>query len=160
MAFIAEDGTGLANANSLATVEYADTYFGDRAITAWTGMTSAKQAALIKATDYIESRFARRFKEDKLVETQALSFPRTCYDMPDNVKRATCEYALRALKTDLAPDPTTDASGLRVASTTKVLGPLTKTTTYQNGSPDLLRAYPAADMLLLKYMTTRLSLIR
>ena len=57
MAFIPEDGTGSATATSYIDVAYADEYFTDRTVTAWSSLTNpAKQAALIAATDYIDFR--------------------------------------------------------------------------------------------------------
>ena len=63
MSIVVEDGTGKTDANSFASVGYADTYFGDRQIDAWTSLTSpVKEAALIKATDYITVWFSSQFK--------------------------------------------------------------------------------------------------
>ena len=55
MAFVTEDGTGLAEANSYVSVAEADAYHADRGNAAWIGEDSAKQSALIKATDYLEN---------------------------------------------------------------------------------------------------------
>jgi len=107
MAFIVEDGTGLLNANSYATVEYADVYFVERNVSAWSDLFSnVKQSALIKATDYIEMRYTTKFKDSKLFpDVQALSFPRTgVVAIPTNLLKATCEYALRASVGELTPD--------------------------------------------------------
>ena len=52
---IPEDGTGLASANAYVSIEFADEYFSARKNEAWAGLDSAaKEAAIIKATDYIE----------------------------------------------------------------------------------------------------------
>jgi hypothetical protein len=154
MAFVAEDGTGLANANSYATVAYADAYFTDRGITAWTGLNAVKEGALIRATDYIEGRFS--FKWEPFSEDQALHFPvqdcddeDTAAEMPDKLLKATCEYALRALTGQLAPDPEVDDRGYRVVSKTEKVGPLEESTTYAEGGVlQRFRPYPAADILL------------
>lgn len=166
MAFLVEDGSGLANSNSYASLAYADAYFADRGVTAWTGSDSAKQQALIKATDYIETRFSLRFKGTMLQQLplyQALSFPRTgiaefanpvlgqANPLPNNLLKATCEYALRALTTVLAPDVVTDPSGYAINMSMKKVGPLEKSVHFQTspGSKrEILRQYPAADMLL------------
>ena len=55
MALIVEDGSGLSGANSYASTAQADTYASDRGLTAWTGDTATKEAALIRATDYLEA---------------------------------------------------------------------------------------------------------
>ena len=53
---IPEDGTGLANANAYVSVEFADEYFSARGNQTWAGLGSAdKEAAIIKATDYLEA---------------------------------------------------------------------------------------------------------
>ena len=119
MAFVAEDGTGLEDANSLCDVAFADAYFADRVVTAWTGADAVKQGALIRATDYVEGRWALKFKgSEQFPEVQGLSFPRLeiGWDdaVPVGIKRAVAEYALRALANPLAPDPVVDATGAAV----------------------------------------------
>jgi hypothetical protein len=154
MAFTVEDGTGVAEANSYVELAFAEDYFTDRGNAAWTGADSAKQAALIQATDYIEGRFGRRFIGEMASTTQGLSWPRTDTDfeeteIPVKLQRATCEYAVRALTAALAPDPTVDASGVSVVNTRKKLGPLEKEfQVVGSGHPVMFRPYPAADMLL------------
>jgi hypothetical protein len=157
MAFVAEDGTGLANANSLVAVAYADSYFADRGITAWTGLQADKETALVRATDYVVGRF--RFKLDPFSATQALPFPTVNDDptsdptipaaMPVKLLKAVCEYAVRALTVTLAPDPTIDDTGQKIIGKTETVGPITETTTYTpGGTTYVFRPYPAADMLI------------
>lgn len=167
MAFVPEDGTGLANANSLCELAFADAYFADRMVTTWiTGPTGARsdpsrQGALIKATDYVEGRWANRFLGDlQFPETQALSFPRLYIEedgvVPVLVKKAICEYALRSFVGELAPDPVTDASGLLVAATKEKVGPIETEVRYQTGvylANGSFRPYPAADMLIRPYLS-------
>lgn len=158
MAFVVEDGTAKADANSYVTIADADSYFADRDNTAWTGADAVKQAALVKATDYIEGRFGQRFIGSKKTTTQALAWPRTgAADFADTaipvgLRRACCEYAVRALSAELAPDLKVDASGLTVVATKKKVGPIeTDYAVPQTGlgsTPMLFRPYPAADMLL------------
>lgn len=158
MPFVAEDGTGLANANSLATVEACDAYFADRAVTTWAAKPlAARQAALVNATDYIERRFASRFAGSvQFPEVpQALSFPRDTIEgvVPAGIVRATAEYALRTFAGPLAPDPVVDATGLTVATKKTVIGPIETTTSYQAGGVvSSIRAYPAADMLIAPFL--------
>lgn len=153
MAFVAEDGTGLDDANSYATVAFADEYFADRGITAWTGSDTVKQQKLIQATDYIETRFT--FDGEPFSEEQALHFPTLdcetslAAEMPVNLLKATAEYALRALTAPLAPDPTVDDTGGRVIAKTEKVGPLEESTQYSESAPiQRFRPYPAADILL------------
>lgn len=155
MAFTLEDGTGVVDANSYVDVAFADAYFADRGITAWTGTADLKKTWFIQATDYVEGRFGRRFIGTPTNENQGLHFPVNDVDeldedeIPVKLKRAICEYAIRAKTAPLAPDPTIDASGVAVVTVGKKLGPLEKTfQVVGSGVPALFRPYPAADMLL------------
>ena len=161
MAFTVEDGTGLPDANSYVDVDFADSYFQERGITAWTGGDEAKQAWLIQATDYIEQVFAWRFVGVKMTEEQGLAWPRrgavsregvqlTDGVMPVALLRATCQYALRAVTGPLMPDPVVDATGFAVVTTRKKVGPIEKEFRVMGsgGAPILVRSYPAADGLL------------
>ena len=155
MAFVAEDGTGLATANALVTVAFADEYFTDRGIGVWTGSDTVKQAALIKATDYVETRFGSLFYGDKKSPTQALSHPRvntSTGEFPVALKRAVCEYAVRSLSVTLLPDPEIHASGQGWERTRSKVGPIEEEIRFQYQGPGtqriILRPYPAADILL------------
>jgi len=157
MAFVAEDGTGLADANSLCDLEFADQYFTDRLTVAWVGSDLVKQGALVAATDYVEGRWSARFKGCRLTETQALSFPRTDIDadgsVPVGMKKAIAEYALRALKGPLAPDVAPESNGLTLTATKKKVGPIETEVRYnENRSAQLYRAYPSADALVRPFL--------
>lgn len=167
MAFVSEDGTGLSNANSYSTVAYADAYFADRGITTWAGTDALKENWLIRATDYIDLRFRTRFKGRTLNTTQALAFPRVVYSVecfPDDIKKACCEYALRAKDAALAPDPVVSATGQAVAKTEEKVGPIEEKVTFSasatNSSIALFKPYPAADFLLAPWVLTGGRVIR
>ncbi len=165
MAFTVEDGTGVEDANSLCSVEFADAYFADRAITAWTGDAAAKQTALVRATDYIETRFGHKFRGCKAEDDQALSWPRVDVSADDTVpvgiRKAASEYALRALTATLLPDPEYDASGRVVVSKREKVGPIEESAAYLNSSGIVLfKAYPAADALLRPWLNYATGLIR
>ncbi len=95
---------------------------------------------------------------------QVLEFPRQyLYDkagilvdgIPIRLQEATYEYAYRAQSAVLAPDPTVDASGLRITGTEKKVGPIvTKTSYAENQVPRITTPYPAADRLLQEYIST------
>lgn len=77
MAFVVEDGTGKTDANSYASVAAADSYAADRGITSWAALTTtAKQQALIKATDYLEATYQSAWKGYRNTLQQALAWPR------------------------------------------------------------------------------------
>lgn len=155
MAFVVEDGTGISNSNSYASVDFADSYFADRNQTEWVGTDEIKQAALIRATDYIDVRFSNMFFGEKKLSTQAMSFPRVSDrfpEMPVALQRACCEYALRALTAKLLPDPVIDATGQGLERIRERVGPIETETRYQYQGPGtvrtILRPYPFADGLL------------
>jgi hypothetical protein len=162
MAFVLEDGTGIAGANSYAALGFADAYFSDRGNTAWAGTDPVKEAALIRGTDYVEALHKTRWIGDEPVEPdQGLSWPRLFEGevlvapdfragVPLLLQKAVCEYALRALTGPLLPDPAIDASGFSVVTTKKKVGPIEKEFRAQGMSsqPRLIRPYPEADFLL------------
>ena len=78
MAFVVEIGTGLATATAYVDVAFVDAYFLDRNNLNWTASTLQKQAAIIKATDYIDTRWGNSFlgRSEFPDIPQALCFPR------------------------------------------------------------------------------------
>jgi hypothetical protein len=81
--FVVEDGNGLPNANAYVTLVYANDYFASRGNAAWAAAADVdKQAAIVRATDYIETVWGEKFLGQKAFVTgdvatdQALSFPR------------------------------------------------------------------------------------
>lgn len=171
--FVVEDGTGLPNANAYVTVVYADAYHSDRGNATWTGSTAARQTAIIKATDYIDKRFGKRFRGERQQKDQNLEWPRLgAYDddgfpldgvdqLPRNLQKACAEYALKALVLgDLLPDPSETVGGALTMRRDKV-GPLEEERQYGreggNSGRDPVSGlvstpnvpeYPAADLLM------------
>ncbi|MEE7442673.1 hypothetical protein MOR12E_28880 [Methylobacterium oryzae] len=85
---------------------FADTFHSDRGNAAWASADNAsKQAALVKATDYLDQTFS--FLGERATEAQALEFPRDYGDgkqpLPAKLKQATAVLALEALTKDLNP---------------------------------------------------------
>ncbi len=105
MPLIVEDGTGLANADSLISIEFANTYHASRGNVAWVDILPAqKEIVLRRATDYITYIFGRSFVSSKLVSGQSLPFPRLAWSgVPLGVKEAVAELALIANSTPLMP---------------------------------------------------------
>jgi hypothetical protein len=163
MAFIVEDGSGVPGANSYATVQYATSYFGERGRAAeFAGTEDEQKGWLVQATDYVE-RWRERFKSTPLLASQSLSFPRALLVgvagtsrnmvvdawMPETLLKATCEYAARAKRGPLAPDPIVDASGHTVVMTTREGGPINRAVAVAPGSRvQAVRSYPAGDAFL------------
>lgn len=114
MAFIVETGEVVENANAYISVEEFRQWHVDRGVTAAGVDTGAYgealiQAAIVKATDYVDKRFGPIFKGYKKYKDQSLEWPRLdVFDMSDYwidsntlpvyLKRAICEYAMIALK--------------------------------------------------------------
>ncbi len=116
---VVEDGTGKTDANSLCSVEDADTWHANRGITIWAPLlTEQKEAALIRATEYIRQQFRSRWAGYRKTMTQALDWPRECVPyndgpstefypndaVPNEVRDACAELALSAAAGDLSPN--------------------------------------------------------
>ena len=127
MALTVETGTGAANSESYASVADADTYHTLRGNTNWIDdvdmTTAAKEAALRRATDYMNQAYRMRWNGNRINTTQALDWPRanvpqrdfsltgfTSYyatdSIPVEVKNACMELAFRAAAGELAGDLT------------------------------------------------------
>ena len=138
MALVVEDGSEKTNANSYVSVSEADAYHADRGNAAWANASAdEKEQALIKATEYLDFRYYGRWKGYKATEDQSLEWPREWVydrsgwlleDIPQRLKDATCEAALRALSEELSPDVSRDQMQRRVT-----VGPIT--TEYQDRAP-------------------------
>jgi hypothetical protein len=167
MAFTVETGAVIANANAYMTTAQYRTHHTDRGkavLTSDTGQSDALvQAAIVKATDYIDKRFGRRFRGGRKERTQSLEFPRTdmwdddgylMSEMPAQLLKATAEYAWLATQqaTDLAPPP--DGTAGTVEETTEKVGPISTTVKFakrpmtSTGNPltESLPEYPQADL--------------
>jgi hypothetical protein len=108
MAFIPEDGTGVVDANSLASVEFADSYHADRGNAAWAALDlDRKQQNLVKATDYVVAIFAAVWNGALIATDQAMPFPRMVnyvnIGLPLGIQQAVAELALIADTTPLLP---------------------------------------------------------
>lgn len=161
MAFTVENGTGLADSNSLVSVEYADTYFTDRLNETWAKLTvEAKQAALLRATAYVCGQY--QFKGVRRSSLQSLPFPRKgVFDpngnepvgVPECVKVVTCELAVRASAGPLIQDPVIDEGGRPIKMKQLRAGPLHKTIEYAGpGEYVEMSRYPAVDALMCPWL--------
>ena len=152
MSLIVENGTGLSTAESYISVANADarhTAFGN---SAWTGTDAVKEAALRRATAYMQQAYRGRWIGSRLTAAQALDWPRwgvmlegfaiSSAAIPADVANACADLALKALADELAPDLT------RAVIREKV-GPLE--TEYSAFSPESPR-YQAIDMMLSAYL--------
>ncbi len=124
---IVEDGTGLATAESFASVAFADTYHAKLGNDLWAAILPARKEILMRrATNYIQGIFATSFVGFAYSELQALAFPRVSYEVayrnlfslavPRNVAEATAELALIADTTELLPNITRGKKRVKVGS--------------------------------------------
>mgnify|MGYP001558583663 CR=1 FL=1 len=157
MAFTIEDGTGLEDSNSYATVEEFENYHDERGNDYSTIDIDVIEQLLIKATDYIERKWGPAFLGYPEFDDQALSFPRLgIYDkrgnevtgVPTKLKQATAEYALKASVSPLFLEPTPNEYGLTVSRYKVIVGPLEEDTSYQSSTSTTTKAMPNADYLL------------
>lgn len=119
MPIVVEDGSGLSTANAYVSEAFVTAFHTDRNNTSWLDFTSPeRQAAIIRASEYIDKRFGRRFRGFRKLKEQGLEWPRldafdddgfllsAVDDVPRQIQKACAEYALRAaLCGILAPDP-------------------------------------------------------
>ena len=173
MAFVPEDGTGLSNSNSYVSEAFADAYFTDRGNASWAAASSGdKQTALVRGTDYVDKLFGPKFRGFKQSQAQALEWPRIgALDnddyllnspsdaIPRSLQKATCEYAVRALGTTLAPDN----SNVGVNITRNKVGPIETEQELQTSggtgvvSPSSLPDYPEAALWMQELLKTKVN---
>ncbi len=120
MAFIVEDGTGVAGATSYASEDDFDTYTEDRNYTVTVGDT---ETALIRATQVLDATYRKRFPGTRTnARSQNLEWPRTnatddagneiaVDEIPVEIIDATCELALRELASPGSTMPDVDRGG-------------------------------------------------
>lgn len=161
MAFVPEDGSGLATANSLIEIAFADEYFSDRGNTVWPALSEEqKRAAAILGTTYVSTQY--NFRGEKLNQMQGTAFPRTgVYDpagnvalgIPNCVQFCVCEMAVRASQGDLIPDPVFDENGRAIKSVSRSVESLKESVTYA-GPGDLVEEarFPAVDALMCPWL--------
>lgn len=121
MALIVETGTGLANAESYASVAEADTRLAAYGFTAWAALAqAAKETALRLATDFMLNAYRTRWKGYRVNEVQALDWPRYYVErvdaigsvsyypsnsIPNEIKAACIDLAYKTTQgIELAPD--------------------------------------------------------
>lgn len=170
MTFTLEDGNDIANANAYAAVADVDTYFSDRNDSAWTGDTPTKQAAIIKATQYVDQRWGGRLKGTRSNENNDLEFPRSSlYDragkavtgIPTKLKNAVAEYAKFSLGSDLFPTIEMNTTGKRLKATREQVGPIRTEEEYEDGGAvDTVRILQAGDAWMKDYITSGRGVMR
>lgn len=151
MALVIETGTGSATAQSYISAADATIYHAARGNSLWTGTDAVKEAALLKAATYLDGYYRNRWRGFKVLPTtQAMEWPR--YDVapfmlsdviPQRLKDAQCELALRALTAELAADATGNIKREKVD--------VLETEYFANSVPK--QVYTVVDQLLSDYIT-------
>lgn len=152
MGIIVENGTGLSNAQCYCDVAYLDAYLTERGITS-AATTGQKEAALvIAAKDWIDG--SHTFRGEKLVDTQALSFPTDIDQFPEAIKLANAKAGYLQLQGLLLVDTSSISTSGVVESESKQLGPLSKSVTYKSGSAQVYGRILPKDLtnLLVPYL--------
>lgn len=113
MPLIIEDGSGIAGANSFATVAEARAYGSARGLV-FPALDATVEAALVNAADFLET-FQARYKGSKTDAANALAWPRKGVflyssatefpndEIPTLLKNAQCQLAFDATSTTLQP---------------------------------------------------------
>lgn len=139
---IVETGAGITGANSYASLEQANAYYAVRMNSDWTDEdTATREAALVRATDYIDSTYS--FGGSPLYPEQGLALPIAgVAGLPRAVSNATLMLALYALK-----GPLSAPIERGVSKTTKKLEGVGELTTEFDPAP-AGDPYPAITSLL------------
>lgn len=116
MALIIEDGTGVANADSYASIAEARAYASARGITL-SAVDADVEILLRRGADFIDS-LEPQFKGDRVESDQALAWPREnvivfadteplpSTEIPALLLKAQCQLAVDAVSVDLQPTGT------------------------------------------------------
>lgn len=124
MSIVVEDGTGKADAESFCSVSDFRAYHSKRGTDTTAIVDATVEGLLVKATDYMQTKYSDRWRGVRRKYEQALDWPRayslrsesdvlepssdyywwSVDSVPTSVKNACAELALRANTSDLLPD--------------------------------------------------------
>lgn len=174
MSLTKEDGTIVADANSYADVADSIAYQTDRGRQAWLDATTeVQEAALVRATDYIEGRFGQKFIGTPLGDVQELAWPRLLAvypatgnafptdEVPEDILDATILYAEQIigpdgddleLMTELSITPEVASSNVKMKK--EKVDVLEEATEFFGGAEALrlIQPFPEADRLVRKWL--------
>jgi hypothetical protein len=147
VALVAETGAIVAGANCYAAEAAVNAYLAEIGTpAAWTGAnTATREAAIIKATRYLDAQYRTLWIGQRTSAEQALEWPRTDAEtrdgftlasrdagsIPNELVWATAELAVRYVAADLVPD----AEDTReVTSESLSVGPISLSNSYAAGA--------------------------
>jgi hypothetical protein len=157
MSLTVEDGSVVANAESYATVTYADDYHLKRGNSDWAAFSTERKEQLLRlATDYMLQNYRGRWLGDRKTLTQRLDWPRVGVPIADalvvqivnidivpiEVQNACVVLALKANSIELSPD-------LEPQTEQETVGKLS--VTYAPGARQSIK-FKAVDDMLAIYM--------
>lgn len=163
--FVVEDGSRLADANTFASVEFADSYFVNLGNpVGWSSAsTLTKQNGLRQAAEYLQNVYGSRWRGTQATSTQGLPWPRvgvtdgdtgyvyTSVVIPRSLKQAACEVALRvAAGVTLRPD--IDPGDGNITSSTMSVGGISITEDFV-GAATTAPVFPVVKQLLRSLLT-------
>lgn len=174
MAFTVEDGTVVAGANSLTTVDHADEFHALRQNTIWAGLDQAtKEAKLIEASSFFAAAYSRRLYGKRKTPNQVFFYPaedafyndtpRTSeYQIADNivpleVQDSVAQLALIANSQPLTQNVASANAGQAQTLSRRRLGSLEISTGYAQTSQStaVSNPYPAVVSLLNRLLKPR-----
>jgi len=157
---IVEDGTIVANADAYATLVYIADYHEKLGNAAWAALANdaTREGYVRKATAYMTQMYIERWKGYRVISIQSLDWPRAWVELPasvfggyvdqntipNEVKNACAELALKAKADDLMPDQTQNVKE-------EIVGPIT--IKYSEFSPQMVR-YSSIDAMLSPYLNS------
>ena len=174
MALIKETGAIVTDANAYANAADSIAYQTDRGRQAWLDATTeVQEAALVRATDYIEGRYGQKFIGKPIGDVQELAWPRLLAvyprtgnafptdEVPEDVLDATILYAEQVigpdgddleLMTELSIIP--EVASSNVKSKREKVDVLEESTQFFGGSEALrlIQPIPEADRLIRKWL--------
>jgi len=153
MAFVVQDPDNPASdATAYISVAFFKDYHDTRG-NAYTATDTEIQQAIVRATDYMDSRWT--FAGSREDSDQSTECPRSgVYDpntgweldgYPTELEEACAEYTLPALSGSLYPASNVDGSGRQVKRTRRKADVIERETEYVSPSKTPWKAYPAAD---------------
>lgn len=142
----------LSTANAYISVATFKTYHDDRGGDYSGSSDEEIEDAIVRATDYIDSRWTFAGSRDDLDQStecprSGVYDPITGYEVdyyPPELEEACAEYGISALASSLYPSPNVDATGLQVKITRKKADVIEKETEYFHGK-SAKKAWPIAD---------------
>lgn len=159
MTLVVQDDTGtVVGANGYIDEAYLVAFQADRGVTV-TATSPEQQAAIVRATDYMDGRFGRRFVGCKTTLEQTTAWPRVDavnrdgFDvsnvLPQDLKEACAEYSNIAITNpELLKNIDQSITEQLLILERKKVGPLEKEFRYSEGVARKLPSYPTADNLI------------